>query len=251
MNRTATLTLLGLLAFLILLIATLPARILLDRIPAIAVSKVSGSIWSGSAESMSVQGVALGRTQWRVSALPLLRGRLDIDATVNPPDGRGAARCAVRLDQSVSCSRVVASLPLQALPLDSLPPGWTGRVDVDLSRLEIENGWPIGARGRIDVTDLQRPSGTGLTSFGSYRLVLPAPEAEAGAKEDTVVGALQDLSGPLAVNGTLTLSRDRTYVIDGRVAARPEAPRDLARSLEYLGPPDAQGRREFSLAGSL
>lgn len=249
MKRGVTLALLGLLAFLILLVATLPARVLLDRIPAVEANGVSGSIWSGRAERLSVQGFVLGRTQWRLFALPLLRGRVEVDATASPPDGSGSARCAMTLSQTVSCARLTATLPLQALPLSSLPQGWTGRINADFSRLDMENGWPTAAQGQVDVTDLQRPSANGPSSFGSYRLVLPAPDLE--PEDGTLIGALQDTGGPLNVIGTLKLASDRTYVIDGRVAARNDAPQDLARSLEYLGQPDTQGRREFSLAGSL
>lgn len=249
MKRGLTLALLGVLAFLVLLVATLPARVLLDRIPNVEATGVGGSIWSGHAEMLSVQGFALGRTQWHLFALPLLRGRLEVDATISPLDGNGSARCVIGLSQSVRCSRVMANLPLQFLPVNSLPQGWTGRINANFTQLDIERGWPTGARGQLEVLDLARPAGGKASAFGSYRLVLPAPDV--GAGDGALIGALQDAGGPLNVIGTLRLSPDRTYTIDGHVAARNDAPPDIARSLEYLGTPDAQGRREFSLAGSL
>jgi hypothetical protein len=35
------------------------------------------------------------------------------------------------------------------------------------------------------------------------------------------------------------------------IATRPGAPSDMTRTLEILGPPDDQGRREFTLEGTM
>jgi general secretion pathway protein N len=250
MKRAWTLAILGVLAFLILLVATLPARVLLDRIPGVQATGVRGSIWSGQAASVSVQGLALGQTRWKLFALPLLRGRLDMDVELHRPDGAGAGRCSISLKQHVDCARVNANLPIEALNISSLPRGWTGRLNVDLSKLELDKGWPIAARGQVELLELAQPAASGARSLGSYRVEFPA-STDAGATEKALVGALADTGGPLNVVGTVRLSPDHTYVIDGRVAPRSDAPIEVARSIEYLGLPDAQGRREFSLAGSL
>jgi hypothetical protein len=65
-------------------------------------------------------------------------------------------------------------------------------------------------------------------------------------------GTLSDIGGgPLAVNGTIDIKKDRSYLVNGFVATRPGAPSDMARQLEILGAPDAQGRREFGFEGSM
>jgi hypothetical protein len=53
------------------------------------------------------------------------------------------------------------------------------------------------------------------------------------------------------VNGTIDLKKDRSYLVSGLIATRPDAPGDMARTLEILGEPDAQGRRQFSIEGSM
>lgn len=248
MKRGWLLALIGLLVFVVLLIATLPARVLLDRIPIVSASGVGGSLWSGHAETLAVQGVSLGRADWRLFALPLLKGQLQIEAQVSPPGGRGRAQCVITLRQEVTCSRVDVSLPLQSLQLASLPQGWSGHLSAELSHLAIKEGWPVAIAGRVDVQDIQKMAATGASPFGSFRLEFPAPQV---TPNDGLTGVLQDTGGPLNVVGTLRLQPDRTYVIDGHVAARGDAAPDVARAIEYLGTPDAQGRREFSLAGSL
>jgi general secretion pathway protein N len=236
------------LVFVVLLVATLPARVLVDRIPMVHATGVGGSLWSGHAETLAVHGVSLGRAQWRLFALPLIRGQLKIEANVNPPGGKGTARCVITFSRDVTCSHVDASLPLQSLPMRNLPEGWSGHLVADLSHLDVKQGWPVAATGSIDVQDVHKMAGGGMSPFGSFRVEFPGPDMEPA---QGLVGALKDTGGPLSVVGTLRLAPDRTYVIDGRVAARSDAPADVARAIEYLGFPDAQGRREFSVAGSL
>jgi len=48
----------------------------------------------------------------------------------------------------------------------------------------------------------------------------------------------------------LTLSPGRSFDLQGTVAPRDGAPPDLVRSLEFLGPADSDGRRQFGVSGT-
>ena len=78
-------------------------------------------------------------------------------------------------------------------------------------------------------------------SIGSYVITFPAADP---SKEP--VGQLRSVGGSLDVQGTLRLTRAPGVVVEGTVAARPDAPPELVKQLAYLGSPDAQGRRPFS-----
>jgi hypothetical protein len=82
--------------------------------------------------------------------------------------------------------------------------------------------------------------------MGSYKVTFPP-----GQTTEELAGTLADLGGPLAIAGALRLKPDRSYVIEGSIAARPEAPQAISDSLQYLGAPDAEGRRPFSIAGTM
>jgi hypothetical protein len=65
-------------------------------------------------------------------------------------------------------------------------------------------------------------------------------------------GAISDAGdGPLQVTGTLELKSDRSYKLETLIAARANAPRNLVQTLEFLGPPDEQGRRQFTTEGTM
>jgi hypothetical protein len=66
-----------------------------------------------------------------------------------------------------------------------------------------------------------------------------------------MVAQLHDLSGPLSVTGALQLSPAGSYQLDGSVTPKPGTSAELTQKLQMLGPPDAQGRHAFSIAGSL
>ena len=63
--------------------------------------------------------------------------------------------------------------------------------------------------------------------------------------------AVEECGGPLAVQGTLRLTRQPGYVLEGQVAPRDGAPPELIGNLQLLGTPDGLGRRPFSIAGTL
>ena len=46
------------------------------------------------------------------------------------------------------------------------------------------------------------------------------------------------------------LHPDGSYEICGSIAASEYAPRDISQAMQFMGSPDADGYREFSLAGS-
>jgi hypothetical protein len=73
------------------------------------------------------------------------------------------------------------------------------------------------------------------------------PKAPEGSEP---VGQLSSLEGPVDFEGTLKLTREPGWVIDGKIRTKPETPPAFAQQLAYLGAPDAEGFRPFSLAGT-
>jgi hypothetical protein len=62
---------------------------------------------------------------------------------------------------------------------------------------------------------------------------------------------IEDTGGPFDVEARLTLGKDRSFLLEGMIASTGSVPDQIRQALELLGPPDASGRREFSVAGSL
>ena len=116
-----------------------------------------------------------------------------------------------------------------------------------LSELTLVDGWPVSAAGTIELIDFTGPANR-PANLGTFLIKLPVATNEA----NTLAGSINDVEGPLQIDGQVRLkSTDRSYVVDGLIAAKPDAPAEYSRGLEYLGQPDAQGRRQFSVAGTM
>jgi len=245
----------GVVTYFVFLLATFPAARLTSRLQSngILAAGMSGSIWNGRAAAIQVSGIALGPTEWRISAWRLLIGNLSAEIHSKRDDGYIDVTVRTGLSGAVSLHNLRASLPVSALSRLGLPgggtTGWNGTLQLNLKEFAFANRWPASINGTIDVVNLVGPPQQ-PTPLGGYRITFPAPDAPAVAGE--IVGALVSTDdAPLDAVGTVKLTPNRNYVIDAQVATRPSAPSTIIKALQYLGPPDAQGKRPFSFAGSL
>lgn len=247
MKRIWPLAALGIVTYLVLAIVTLPASVVLSRLPPpIATAGIEGTAWNGRAQIVQIGPTQVGSVSWKLRALPLFIGRLSVDLKVARRDGFVDTGLSMPLTGGkLTLTDLTASMPLSALPPSAAPGGWTGTINAKMAKLVLENGWPQELAGTADVLDLTGPARK-PANIGSYKVIFP-PDATG----EELVGALSDQGGPLEIAGNIRLKRDRSYLIEGSIAARPEAGSSITDSLRFLGEPDAQGRRPFSLAGTM
>lgn len=245
MKRLWPLAALGLLAYLVFALATLPADVLVSRLaPAVSAAGVEGTVWRGSAQLLQAGNVSLGSARWNLHVLPLFRARVKADVALKRSDG--FAQTTVTLSAGhLLFEQTTASLPVAALPPAIAPGGWSGTINLKLVSLTLDQGWPTHAQGTLETLDLTGPARR-PAKLGSYKVTFNGEETEG-----EVVGLLSDLGGPLEIAGAVRLKPDRSYVVEGAVAPRPDAPESISDTLQYLGPADEQGRRPFSIAGTM
>jgi general secretion pathway protein N len=236
----------GIAAFALTLLVGLPARLLAPLLPPrITVGALDGSIWRGSADALALDGRSLGAVHWQLRPLQVFLGRLALDVQLDRRDGQASAGLRLGLGGRFEARNVEAHLPIESLPPGIVPRGWAGALRADLAELSLPAGAVPRIAGTVELRNLKAPPPQGA-AIGSYRLVFDA----ASKQKDRLVGRVQDIEGPMQVAGTLTLGADRSYVIDGLVAPREGATQAVTETLRYLGAPDAQGRRPFSVAGT-
>lgn len=248
MKRVWPLAALGVLAYLVFALVTLPAGVVIPRVQpsGVTIAGLDGTVWNGSAQVLQVGGVHIGSIKWKLHVVPLLTLRAAVDIDVKRTDGFVRAAVSVNARQ-VQLTDAVVSLPIQALPPQVAPGGWSGSINARLATLTFIDGWPVSANGTVDVVQLTGPARR-PAQLGSFQLKFPVETPAA----NTLAGSINDTEGPLKIAGKIQLkSTDRSYLVDGLVATKPEAGPELTRAMEFLGPPDAQGRREFSLAGTM
>jgi general secretion pathway protein N len=248
-KRTVWLILFGVLVFAGIVVARLPASWALPGPNSgVTCADADGTIWNGTCTGLTVQQQPIGDLSWEVHAMRLLAGKINADVVVTRPTGTVRGNVESGFDRKITARNVEADLPLDQELTAGLPPdfkGLRGKLHAQIAYLRVD-GQSIGAiEGIIEAHDLTDGQGTAAQSWGSYSLTFPPPTT------GDPVGQLRDLGGgPLTVEGTLRLTPEPGFDLEGLVAARPTAPRELAQQLQYLGSPDAQGRRPISLAAT-
>jgi hypothetical protein len=211
----------------------------------VACLRPAGTLWSGRCGSLTIEGLPLGDTAWKVRLLPLLRGTLAAAITSRQAADHLSGDIEVRPDGRRILRDVDASLTLGTGLLARNPMGLSGQLQARFVRVELHARRVQDLAGTATVRQLAQ----GATALGDYEIRFPEIAA-AGNGTEALKGELRDVGGPLGVTGTITLTDDPGYVVEGFVAPRADASPQLARQIAFLGTPDAQGRRPFSIAGS-
>lgn len=257
MRRGVKITAAAAAAFAVALIARFPARWAAGALPSdTRCSMISGTLWSGACAGLAAGGSPIGDLTWDVHPLRLLTGRLSADVALSRGAGTARARVDVSLGGALSARGLRAAFPLDHALVSALPPGMQGSVQADIPLLELDGSRITALRGRIDVHGLTDARGEPM---GDYRLSFPAKDSSgpsdgasgaSGRASGGPVGHLTDLGGPLSVDGTVRLTPEPGYVIEAQIAPRPGAPPELVDAMRFLGSPDANGRRPFSISGT-
>jgi hypothetical protein len=231
------------LIFVVTLIIRLPARLLVSSLPKdISCEDPGGTLWQGSCARVQSNGIVISGLSWALHPLSLLHGVLSADLSSSDPNNGGTGSVEAHRNGDLSITNLQATL-LFPPGSNVLPSGTSATLTLALSALKIHDSRPIAIVGTMDLQQLHLAHPP--ADLGTYELVFPATESS------TMTGQLRDLQAPLAVNGQFVLQPTGTYEIDGTVAARGDLDENINQALQFLGPPNPQGQRAFSLAGSL
>jgi hypothetical protein len=244
MKRGVWITLAGLVVFAAILVARLPASWVIPTGPAapFTCASIEGSVWNGACSGLIAQRLPLGDLSWELQPSKLFTARLGAHLTLIRVDAHLTTDAVLGLGGRLTARNLVADLPLERQLMPGLPPTLHGSAHLDLALLELTRGALTQLKGTIEARNLVDRAGN-VTALGSYAVTFPGNEGDP-------VGQIRDLDGPLSVSGTLKLTRQGGYEVEGLVATRSGASQELVNNMRYLGSPDASGRRSFSLSGT-
>lgn len=233
-----------LLAFAAVLVVRFPASWAVGALPASVHCRApTGTVWRGACGEVVASGTSLGALTWTLRPAALLRGALDAHVGLARAGASAVADVMARREGAIVARQLHAAIPLESGVIPQLPTTLEGDLAINLPVLQIRGRTIERIEGEVQIHGLGQRGGYRLGDFAAH---FPSGSAPGGEP----VGQVRDLGGPLDVRGTLRLTREPGYVLDGEVAARAGADPRLANQLRYLGNPDAAGRRPFSLAGT-
>jgi general secretion pathway protein N len=242
MRRATWITLLAVVAFVLVLVARMPASWVVPSTAQMACGETGGTLWSGTCVGLTVHGKPSGDLQWELHPSRLLTGKLAAHVVWSHPPGSAQGDVEMGLGKRITLRNLQADIPLDPLLIPQLPQNMSGHARAAVPLARLEKGHVTELQGRIEAFDLAR-TGPQAAQLGSYSLTFPG-----GPGEPT--GQLRDLGGPLSVQGTVRLTSEPGFDLQALVKARGDAPPDLAHDLQFLGSPDAQGFRPFGLSGT-
>jgi general secretion pathway protein N len=235
----------GAFVFLAVLITTFPARVAYNWFapPDIVLTGVEGSVWNGVASEGVAAGAYIKKLEWSVEPKTLLTGKLSFKLSAEPGAGKINANVTVGLNNSLVLTDLIGTLPLDIVHQAFQQEGIRGDLSLNFEKVVVENGLPVDVSGNVTVANFYEP-GLSASKIGDFK-------AEFQSENGNIIGSIDDISGILNVEGTITLSPNRSYSIIGNVAARPNAPPSVNQRLQFLGSADERGFRPFRFEGSL
>ncbi|MGE5624095.1 MAG: type II secretion system protein N [Bacillota bacterium] len=239
--------LLGTLAYLSFLLTMLPAQYavgwLVKHAPGVQLDGVTGSVFSGRAETLRYQGAPLGAVQWQFDWRALFGVSYGYRLALQSTDGTLSLRADTRgstvylrdVDGRVPVSYVERWLPV---PSHSVQ----GTLALHLKELALKGGRPQSAEGEIQLDDAVLSWPRAFT-LGSYRMSL-APASTGG-----ISAQVSDITSPLKLQAALSLSPEGAYHLSGVLSARDPADPATRSFLGDLGPADSTGQYPFDFKG--
>ncbi len=224
-----------------------PAQQLARRLPAgVELGGVDGTIWSGTARSLAVDGNPLGALAWSCRPWRLLVLEWSCAVTMKPQGGEVTGDLSGNFGAEIVGEQIRGQVPIAAFEGVATPRGWTGTLELDVDQVRLVGRRPAAASGTMFRRGLRAP-GASAQPLGDFELVV----GEGTVGSQSLNGRLRDLGGPLHVRGSLELDPDGSYLLTGDAAPGPGAGPAIFDTLSFLGPPDGQGRRPFTVEGTL
>ncbi|GAB5380077.1 MAG: GspN family type II secretion system protein ExeN [Aliiglaciecola sp.] len=247
MNQVIKWVLLGLVVYLVFLLAKLPASQVIHRIPLpdnIIVSNVEGTIWSGNAGNVFINNIAIDNVHWEASFWSLLIGNLSLDIEAGTlrdsstifiqgplvvdmfnPNHIQTHDLSIYVPAKMAIAQV--SLPVYA---DA-----SGRFRVDIQELDYFDACR-------SLTGTGQWINAGLSGLQGLNAPLDLGNFSADLRCDGEQVLVQ-VKQPNVFNLTadVRVAHDAKWSIDGRFKPADELPEQVKSAAQFFGRTDAQG----------
>lgn len=250
MKRGLKLAALGMAAYLLFLIARIPASFVLAQLPPRLTGSlvgVQGTVWSGEAQSTMVEGVDLGRLTWSTNPFALLLGRASTAIEIRGPELTGSAEVSASPGGNIAVRELQATTSPRLIDqFQPLPAELTGDVRVELDSLDYRNEALTAVSGQV-VWDKAAIADPYQISLGRYTLALET-------RDDAIRGSLSEQGSPLRTSGNFMLQPSGQFRLAIRLIPTDSTPQQLRDLLGLLGKTDRSGgvtiRHQGTLAGA-
>lgn len=247
MRSPVRLAALGALLLLLFLIALWPARVAVGwLVPnGATLSGVSGTVWDGEAARVRIGVMDVGRLRWEARPLSFLTLRPTWQLEASRPDGFARGTVTIMGASGIRVSGLDLGATLDALGTWIDLAGTRGNLSARVDELSLESGRIATLSGTVNLDSIQ-PLGLRDVDLGAFQIIVPPDQT------GPFSGSVAAVSGPLVLqNARVDVQPDGRFLVEGLVAAKPDAPDMIVQGLQFLGQTDANGFRPFRQEGAL
>ncbi|MCC7259325.1 MAG: type II secretion system protein N [Gammaproteobacteria bacterium] len=254
MPRSRVIIVAAVAAFLLTLVGTLPAAVVLPWVAPAGFRPlgIGGTVWRGTLTGAEIGPARLGMTSWELNPAALLVGRLQATVATRLGDGVANGSVAIGLGGELRCQGCRYEGPVASLRqfVPALP-ALDARLDLDLAQLALRDRWPSRAVGTASLTGVPLGvPGMAVTAATPRATLGFSVDADPVGDDGVIAVAVQDKDGPVELQARLTVTPPGSFELAGRARARPDAPAAVAGALSALGRPAPDGTVEIGFAGT-
>ncbi|WP_088213092.1 type II secretion system protein N [Shewanella sp. Shew256] len=231
----------GVLVYLVFLLALFPASVAvrLAPLPAnVGISGVSGSIWSGSIETLNLQQRQLEQVRWELSPWALFLGKVKLDFQVGSRATPVSAKGLITWSMGgISAQGLRFEAPDSFLIGNAKLPFRTeinGEVSLLVETLEQGKPWCEQLSGKLFLNQTNVKNQFGNYPLGNIELGLSCVEGKAQLATD-------ESKNQLGIIGTLQLDEGNMIKVAAKIKETNEQPEDMRKSLGMLGKRGSDG----------
>lgn len=236
--------------YVMFLLVTIPASMVVKNfVPAnvaslVKYNNVSGTIWNGTANQVTIRQIPVGKLSWDMSVLPLLWGNVDLRLNAKREDAllisdTSLSQGDIKLQDTRIEFPVADLMPL----IYGFPISLDGNINAYFKNIELvrESLFVIEGRAVLSEINLIAPQALSLGNL----------VAEFEKQENGTRVTINDQTGPVQVEAIITLAETGFYTVNATLTPRNSADITIKSTLAMLGKKDSQGRYLVTTRGRL
>ncbi|WP_422472955.1 type II secretion system protein N [Endozoicomonas sp. ALB032] len=251
MKKIISLAALAVVSYSVFLLAGLPAAFVWRHAPnmsGIELEGLSGSVWSGSAQELTINGIELQEVSWDFQPSALLTGKVSADLEVGDNLSAVVGQATVTYSpQGVMVEDLEADVSagwLQQLAAMPVPATARGNINLVVDSLVYEEGRCVELDGRMEWERGRISSPLGNVELGKA-------DADLTCKGNTLEGKISQSSEFLTTDAVFSFNLNGSYSLNGKVSEGEALPETMKDGMKFLGRPDSQGRFPLTFRGGI
>ena len=253
-KKTRRIIYVGLIAYVVFLLVSLPASFLtryvlpaVDKSNSMSLQSVRGTLWNGHANNTRVAMFDLGTLKWNLSAWSILLGDVALDVNFKSEQAKGSGDVAVGFGGTVAAENIELQFPAEMLlPLiRRLPISISGGVRGTVNQLNYEQFETLQVDGRFVWQDAAMRAPQNF-SFGDIMIEMTPHN------RGTKIKITDQNKGPVKMELNIRLEGSTKYTLNGWLQPKDPSQQHITEALRFVGAKgDSTGRYWLTANGTL